>query len=56
MLEAAERRLISGALARALGNESEAARQLRIGRDALRYKTKKYGLVPYDAQSINQSI
>src|ERR1022692_3529411 len=34
--------------ARALGNESVAARQLRIGRDALRYKTKKYGLVPDD--------
>ena len=48
VLEEAERSLISGALARALGNESVAARQLRIGRDALRYKTKKYGLVPDD--------
>ncbi len=41
-----ERRLISEALARTSGNQSEAARLLRIGRDALRYKMKKYGLPP----------
>jgi DNA-binding protein Fis len=34
-----------GALAKAAGNQSEAARHLRIGRDALRYKMKKYGLL-----------
>jgi DNA-binding protein Fis len=28
------------------GNQSEAARILRIGRDALRYKLKKYNLDP----------
>jgi len=44
MLENTERRLISDALANASGNQSEAARLLRIGRDALRYKMKKYGL------------
>lgn len=44
MLEDTERRLISDALARTSGNQSEAARLLRIGRDALRYKMKKYGL------------
>jgi len=44
MLEDTERRLISDALAKASGNQSEAARLLRIGRDALRYKMKKYGL------------
>ncbi|HEX7360276.1 MAG TPA: sigma-54 dependent transcriptional regulator [Bryobacteraceae bacterium] len=44
-LEGTERRLISDALAKASGNQSEAARLLRIGRDALRYKMKKYGLV-----------
>jgi DNA-binding NtrC family response regulator len=44
-LEDTERRLISAALAKAAGNQSEAARLLRIGRDALRYKMKKYGLV-----------
>ena len=50
MLEATERRLISDALAKASGNQSEAARVLRIGRDALRYKMKKYGL-PVSASS-----
>ena len=44
MLEATESRLISDALAKTSGNQSEAARVLRIGRDALRYKMKKYGL------------
>ncbi|HCC55697.1 MAG TPA: sigma-54-dependent Fis family transcriptional regulator [Solibacterales bacterium] len=39
-----EKRLIAEALARANGNQSEAARALRIGRDALRYKMKKHGL------------
>ena len=49
VLEDAERCLISDALAMASGNESEAARLLCIGRNALRYKTKKYGLAPDDA-------
>jgi DNA-binding NtrC family response regulator len=44
MLEDTEKRLIADALANASGNQSEAARLLRIGRDALRYKMKKYGL------------
>jgi DNA-binding NtrC family response regulator len=44
VLESSERRLIEDALARSSGNQSEAARLLRIGRDALRYKMKKYGL------------
>jgi transcriptional regulator with PAS, ATPase and Fis domain len=43
-LEEQERRLVIQALESANGNQSEAARQLRIGRDALRYKVKKYGL------------
>jgi two-component system, NtrC family, response regulator HydG len=45
-LEANERMLVAGALERAKGNQSEAARLLRVGRDALRYKMKKYNLVP----------
>jgi DNA-binding NtrC family response regulator len=45
LLADSERRLISDALSKASGNQSEAARLLRIGRDALRYKMKKYGLV-----------
>ncbi|MBV8069632.1 MAG: sigma-54-dependent Fis family transcriptional regulator [Acidobacteriaceae bacterium] len=44
ILEKTERGLISDALAKTSGNQSEAARILRIGRDALRYKMKKYGL------------
>ena len=43
-LDEQERRLIVEALNRATGNQSEAARILRIGRDALRYKTKKLGI------------
>jgi DNA-binding NtrC family response regulator len=39
-----ERRLIADALERTNWNQSEAARLLRIGRDALRYKMKKHGL------------
>jgi transcriptional regulator with PAS, ATPase and Fis domain len=40
-----EKHLLTAALEKAAGNQSEAARQLRIGRDALRYKMKKYGLI-----------
>ncbi len=40
-----EKQLIAEALERAGGNQSEAARALRIGRDALRYKMKKHGLL-----------
>jgi DNA-binding NtrC family response regulator len=39
-----ERALIVRALEVAGSNQSQAARALRIGRDALRYKLKKYGL------------
>ena len=39
-----ERLLIIRALETAGGNQSEAARILRIGRDALRYKLKKHNL------------
>jgi transcriptional regulator with PAS, ATPase and Fis domain len=40
-----EKRLIMEALARANGNQSQAARALRLGRDALRYKMQKHGLL-----------
>ena len=43
-LEEQERMLIVRALETAGGNQSQAARALRIGRDALRYKLKKYNL------------
>ena len=42
--EAHEKRLLIDTLARASGNQSQAARELRIGRDALRYKIRKHGL------------
>ena len=44
LLENNERRMVSDALSKSGWNQSEAARILRIGRDALRYKMKKYGL------------
>jgi DNA-binding NtrC family response regulator len=43
-LEDQERQLILRAMQSAGGNQSEAARMLRIGRDALRYKLKKHNL------------
>jgi DNA-binding NtrC family response regulator len=43
-LEEQERVLVLRAMEAARGNQSEAARILRIGRDALRYKLKKYNL------------
>jgi DNA-binding NtrC family response regulator len=43
-LEDYEKSLIQRALEVAGGNQSQAARMLRIGRDALRYKMKKHGL------------
>lgn len=43
-LDEQERLLLVQALNEANGNQSQAARILRIGRDALRYKMKKHGL------------
>jgi len=43
-LAAQESELIARALSEAGGNQSQAARRLGIGRDALRYKLKKYSL------------
>jgi transcriptional regulator with PAS, ATPase and Fis domain len=43
-LEDHERGLVVRAMEAAGGNQSQAARLLRIGRDALRYKLKKYNL------------
>ncbi len=43
-LEEQERLLVFRAMEAAGGNQSQAARILRIGRDALRYKLKKYNL------------
>jgi DNA-binding NtrC family response regulator len=43
-LAAQERSLLQRTMESTGGNQSEAARILRIGRDALRYKLKKYNL------------
>jgi DNA-binding NtrC family response regulator len=43
-LEEQERMLVLRAMQAAAGNQSQAARMLRIGRDALRYKLKKHNL------------
>ncbi len=43
-LDEQEKRLLVAALEKAGGNQSEAARILRIGRDRLRYKIAKYNL------------
>jgi DNA-binding NtrC family response regulator len=43
-LEEQERLLLVQALEESGGNQSQAARKLKIGRDALRYKIKKHGL------------
>jgi DNA-binding NtrC family response regulator len=43
-LDEQEYRLLSEALTASKGNQSEAARLLKIGRDALRYKIKKFGI------------
>lgn len=40
-----ERQVVVSALDKAQGNQSQAARALGIGRDALRYKMKKFGLL-----------
>ena len=43
-LREVERELVRQALERTAGNQTRAAKLLRISRDALRYKMKSYGL------------
>jgi two-component system response regulator AtoC len=43
-VERLERKLIADALAQTGGNQSAAARLLRVTERAVRYKVKKYGL------------
>ena len=45
-LEEVERAMVEIAMSQANGNQTHAARLLDISRDALRYKLKKFGLVP----------
>lgn len=48
-LDAVEEMFVRNAMARAGGNQSKAARLLDIGRDALRYKLKKFGIAAPEA-------
>jgi DNA-binding NtrC family response regulator len=50
--EESERELILRTLQAAGGNESKTARILRIGRDALRYKVRKYNLRAREAAKV----
>jgi transcriptional regulator with PAS, ATPase and Fis domain len=43
-LEEMEKQLLKEALVKAEGNQTQAAKLLKITRDTLRYKIKKYGL------------
>jgi len=49
-LEAVEESLVRQAMTLANGNQSQAARLLRIGRDALRYKLKKFDIAHRDEE------
>jgi transcriptional regulator with PAS, ATPase and Fis domain len=49
-LEEMERAMVELALRHASGNQTQAARLLDISRDALRYKLKKFGLMPGDEE------
>ena len=52
-LEPQEQLLLIRALETAAGNQSKAARLLRIGRDALRYKLKKHNLETPDSGRVS---
>jgi DNA-binding NtrC family response regulator len=52
-LQDQERVLLIRALEAAAGNQSKAARILRIGRDALRYKLTKHNLVTQDSERVS---
>jgi len=49
-LEEIERTMVSLALEKAQNNQTHAARLLDISRDALRYKMKKFGFLPAEAE------
>jgi len=51
-LEEVERALVELAMKQASGNQTHAARLLDISRDALRYKLKKFGLMPSDEAEV----
>jgi len=55
-LEEVERAMVELALRQATGNQTQAAKLLDISRDALRYKLKKFGLMPgEEEEGVSQS-
>jgi two-component system response regulator AtoC len=54
-LEEVERAMVELAMRQANGNQTHAARLLDISRDALRYKLKKFDLVPSDEQAADSA-
>ncbi len=55
-LEEVERALVELAMQQANGNQTHAARLLDISRDALRYKLKKFDLVPAGEEEAGDSV
>ena len=53
-LEEVERAMVELAMKQANSNQTHAAKLLDISRDALRYKLKKFGLVPSDEQESSE--
>jgi two-component system response regulator AtoC len=53
-LEEVERAMVELAMKQANSNQTQAAKLLDISRDALRYKLKKFGLVPGDEQESSE--
>ena len=53
-LEELEHSMVELAMTQANGNQSNAAKLLDISRDALRYKLKKFSLVPSDLPLIKE--
>lgn len=51
-----EKHLVMQALEKAGGNQSEAARLLHIGRDAMRYKVKKYNLESHRSAGTPETV
>ena len=54
-LEEVEHAMVELAMRQASGNQTHAAKLLDISRDALRYKLKKFGLVPAEERSEEES-
>ena len=54
-VEEIERRMVTEALQKAGGNQSEAARKLGLTEQSLRYRLRKYGLDPRSNRRVRQN-